>query len=61
MTGDLLVYNNGGGTSIGGLVSGTTYFVIRFTKDFIKLALVSPAISNSNSVFPCCYADLHFV
>ena len=28
LTGDVLVYNNGGGTSATGLVSGTTYYVI---------------------------------
>lgn len=50
VTGDLLVYNNGGGTSIGGLVSGTTYFVIRFTKDFIKLAATKSDSEQFNIV-----------
>lgn len=41
-TGDQIVYNNGGGTTIGSagnvLVSGNTYYVIRITSDDIKLA-----------------------
>ena len=30
-TGDTVVYNNGGGTSIGGLTSGNTYYVVKIT------------------------------
>ena len=50
VTGDLLVYSNGGGSSIGGLVSGTTYFVIRFNKDFIKLAATKSDSDQFNIV-----------
>ncbi len=38
VTGDLLTYSNGGGTSIGGLVDGTTYSVIRVDRQTIQLA-----------------------
>ena len=37
-TGDEVVYNNGGGTSIGGLTSGNTYYVVKITANTIKLA-----------------------
>ena len=37
-TGDEVTYNNGGGTSIGGLTSTSNYFVIRVDNDTIKLA-----------------------
>lgn len=38
VTGNAVVYNNGGGTSIGGLVSGTTYYVVKINNDTIKVA-----------------------
>jgi hypothetical protein len=38
VTGNQIVYTNGGGTSIGGLTSGTTYFVIRDSSSVIRLA-----------------------
>ena len=37
-SGDRVVYNNGGGTSIGGLTSGTTYFVSRVNNNRFRLA-----------------------
>lgn len=37
-TGDEVVYNNGGGTSIGGLTSTYTYYVIKTNNDTIQLA-----------------------
>jgi hypothetical protein len=37
-TGDQVVYNNGGGTRIGGLVNNTTYYIIKATSTTIKLA-----------------------
>ncbi len=37
-TGDPVVYHNGGGTSIGGLSEGETYYVIRVDATHIKLA-----------------------
>ena len=37
-TGDAVVYNNGGGTSIGGLTSGTIYYIIRVDATSFKLA-----------------------
>ena len=36
-SGDRVVYNNGGGTSIGGLTSGTTYFVSRVNNNRFRL------------------------
>ena len=38
VTGDIVIYNNNSGISIGGLTDGTTYFVIRVNDNFIKLA-----------------------
>ena len=37
-TGDAAVYTNGGGTSIGNLTSGNTYYVIKFTANAFALA-----------------------
>lgn len=37
-TGVAVTYSNGGGTSIGGLTSGNTYYVIRISSSVIKLA-----------------------
>ena len=37
-SGDQVVYNNGGGTSIGGLTSGNTYFVSRVNNNRFRLA-----------------------
>ena len=38
VTGQAVVYSNGGGTSIGGLTSGATYFVIKRDNSIIRLA-----------------------
>jgi len=38
VTGDALVYLNGGGTSIGTLTTGVTYYVIRISTSIIELA-----------------------
>jgi len=38
VTGDAVVYNNGGGTTIGGLTSGYTYYVITVDTNSIQLA-----------------------
>jgi len=38
VTGDAVVYNNGGGTSIGGLTSTNTYYVIKVNDNIIQLA-----------------------
>ena len=47
-TGDEVVYNNGGGTSIGGLTSGNTYYVVKMTADTIKLATThANAVANT--------------
>lgn len=37
-TGDAVVYDNGGGTSIGGLTDGTTYYVVKTGANTMKLA-----------------------
>ena len=37
-SGDRVVYSNGGGTSIGGLTDGATYFVIRINNNRFRLA-----------------------
>jgi hypothetical protein len=41
ITGDAVVYNNGGGTSIGGITSTSTYYVIRVDNDSFRLATSS--------------------
>jgi hypothetical protein len=47
VTGTKLVYGNGGGTSIGGLTNGQTYFVFKFDDNIIKLTQqVGSAIIN---------------
>lgn len=38
LTGDSILYNNGNGTSVGGLTNNSTFFVIRITNDTFKLA-----------------------
>ncbi len=38
VTGDLAVYHNGGGTTLAGLTSGDSYYVIRVNDNAIKLA-----------------------
>lgn len=53
--GDRIVYNNGGGTDIGGLVSGTTYYLIVYIPGFSELGLI-----QNNKVDNCsisCYQD----
>jgi hypothetical protein len=54
MTGDPVIYSNGGGTTIGStgsvLVSGSTYYVIRITSDEIKLATSLPNATNGISI-----------
>lgn len=46
ITGDSLLYNNNGGTSIVGLTTGTIYFVIKVSVDIIKLA---SSLANAQS------------
>ena len=41
VTGDAVVYNNGGGTSIGNLTSTSTYYVIKVDSDSFRLATSS--------------------
>ena len=38
VTGDAVVYTNGGGTSIGNITSGNTYYIIRVDADSFRLA-----------------------
>ena len=46
--GDKVTYTNGGGTSIGGLTTGNTYYVIEVTSSTFKLATTyANAIANS--------------
>jgi hypothetical protein len=41
VTGDAVVYDNGGGTSIGNLTDGNTYYVIKVNDDSLRLATSS--------------------
>ena len=50
VTGQRVVYNNGGGNNIGGLTSGTAYFVINNDLDSIKLAASYSDAISSNSI-----------
>ena len=50
VTGDAVVYNNGGGTSIGGLTSGNTYYVIKTNDDTIQLATSSANASSGSNI-----------
>ena len=42
-TGDAVVYNNGGGTSIVGLTSTSTYFIVNLTSGTVGLAATEAA------------------
>jgi len=46
VTGQRITYTHGGGTAIGGLTSGTAYFVIKNDQNTIKLA---SSLANANS------------
>jgi hypothetical protein len=37
-TGDKVTYTNGGGTSVGGLTTGSTYYIVKLTNNTFKLA-----------------------
>lgn len=50
VTGDAVVYNNGGGTSIGGLTSGNTYYVIKINNDSFQLATSSANASTGTNI-----------
>ncbi len=50
-TGDAVFYENGGGTSIGGLNSGQTYYVIEVDATHIKLASTFNNAVNNQPVF----------
>lgn len=47
VTGDAVSYSNGGGTSIGGLTNGSTYYVVKVDADNFKLSQ-SQADANNN-------------
>jgi hypothetical protein len=49
VTGDAVVYNNGGGTSIGNLTSTSTYYVIKVDNDSLRLA--TSAINATNGTY----------
>jgi len=48
VTAQRVTYTNGGGTAIGGLTSGTAYFIIKVDQNTIKLA-TSAANANNNT------------
>ena len=45
-TGDTVLYSNGGGTTIGGLVNNTVYYIIKASSTTVKLA---SSLSNANA------------
>jgi hypothetical protein len=50
ITGQRVTYTNGGGTSIGGLTSGTAYYVVKSDQNTIKLALTYADALVSNTI-----------
>jgi uncharacterized repeat protein (TIGR01451 family) len=50
-TGDAVIYHNGGGTSIGGLIDGKTYYVDKISDTCVALAL-TPELAEINEAFP---------
>ncbi len=50
VTGDEVIYNNGGGTSIGGLTSTNTYYVIKVDDDTIELAASSADATSGTNI-----------
>jgi len=56
LTGDKVTYTNGGGTSIGGLTTGSTYYIIKLTNDTFKLA-ASYEDTQADPVVPITLAD----
>ena len=49
-SGDAVVYSNGGGSDIGGLVDGTTYFIIKIDNNTIQLATTFAEATASTPV-----------
>ena len=49
-TGDAVQYSNESGTNVSGLTSGTTYYVIRVSRDTIKLATSSSNASGGTAI-----------
>ena len=49
-TGDAVIYKNGGGTDIGGLKNGTTYYVIISDADKIKLASTAANAAKGTAI-----------
>ena len=50
ITGQRVTYTNGGGTSIGGLTSGTAYYAVKSDQNTIKLALTYADALASNTI-----------
>jgi hypothetical protein len=49
-TGDAVIYHNGGGTSIAGLIDGHTYYVIKKSSSQIQLAATQADASAGNAI-----------
>ena len=50
VTGDAVVYDNGGGSSIGGLTDGLTYYIIKVDDDSFRLATSSLNATNGTYI-----------
>jgi len=50
VTGDAVVYDNGGGTSIGNLTDGNTYYIIKVDNDSFRLATSSINATNGTYI-----------
>ena len=50
ITGQRVTYTHGGGTAIGGLTSGTAYYIIKNDQNTVKLALTLSDANNNNAI-----------
>ena len=58
LTGDAVVYDNGGGSTITGLVQGNTYFVINVDSTSIKLAATAQDAMDGKAIVANAFGDL---
>jgi len=50
VTGQRVTYTHGGGTTIGGLTSGSAYYIIKSDQNTVKLALTLSDANNNNAI-----------
>ena len=57
-TGLRLIYNNNGGTSIGGLTHNNLYYIYKLNNNFIKLS-TEPVLDGNNRIID--YSSINFI